>query len=51
MANDKKKKDHIPDYFKSGPLQAEKRSCTDILCCIIFLCFTLACLGVAAFAF
>lgn len=40
MADNNNSKDHLPEYFKSGPLPVDKRSCTDILCCLIFFCFT-----------
>ena len=40
-----------PDVFKNGPLSDENRKCRDILCCLFFIIFLIACVVVAVLGF
>ena len=40
-----------PDVFKNGPLSDENRKCRDILCCLLFIIFLIACVVVAVLGF
>ena len=40
-----------PDVFKNGPLSDENRKCRDLLCCLLFIIFLIACVVVAVLGF
>jgi hypothetical protein len=40
-----------PDEFRNGPIGDESRKCRDIICCIFFIVFLVACVVVAILGF
>jgi len=49
MADEAKKVDF--ESVKNGPVDNDKRGCTDVVCCIIFILFIFACLIIAFISF